>query len=244
MFGSLKKLFGGESREKKQILAPVSGRAIPMKEVADPTFSQEILGKGVAIVPTEGVIVAPASGEVAVMFETGHAVSIKTDFGAELIVHVGLDTVNLKGQYFKPHVSQGDKVKAGDVLVEVELDKVKEAGLLTMEDILEELVGNIFDEYDDVEVEYKKIDDNTYLVEGSVSLYELKKIIGIEIPEGDYETLSGYLIEKLGRFPEENEHPVLEDERLTYRIEEYEDKRIQWVKICRNQQEKIEDAEE
>ena len=118
------------------------------------------------------------------------------------------------------------------------------AGLLTMEDILEELVGNIFDEYDDVEVEYKKIDDNTYLVEGSVSLYELKKIIGIEIPEGDYETLSGYLIEKLGRFPEENEHPVLEDERLTYRIEEYEDKRIQWVKICRNQQEKIEDAEE
>ena len=113
-----------------------------------------------------------------------------------------------------------------------------------MEDILEELVGNIFDEYDDVEVEYKKIDDNTYLVEGSVSLYELKKIIGIEIPEGDYETLSGYLIEKLGRFPEENEHPVLEDERLTYRIEEYEDKRIQWVKICRNQQEKIEDAEE
>ena len=128
MFGSLKKLFGGESGEKKQILAPVSGRAIPMKEVADPTFSQEILGKGVAIVPTEGVIVAPASGEVAVMFETGHAVSIKTDFGAELIVHVGLDTVNLKGQYFKPHVSLGDKVKAGDVLVEVELDKVKEAG--------------------------------------------------------------------------------------------------------------------
>lgn len=118
------------------------------------------------------------------------------------------------------------------------------AGLLTMEDILEELVGNIFDEYDEVEVEYKKIDDNTYLVEGSVSLYELKKIIGIEIPEGDYETLSGYLIEKLGRFPEENEHPVLEDEHLTYRIEEYEDKRIKWVKICKNQQEKIEEVEE
>ncbi len=129
MFGSLKKLLGGkEGGGKKAILAPVSGRAIPMKEVADPTFSQEILGKGVAIVPTEGVIVAPASGEVMVMFETGHAVSIKTDFGAEIIVHVGLDTVNLKGQYFKPHVSQGDKVKAGDVLVEVELEKVKEAG--------------------------------------------------------------------------------------------------------------------
>lgn len=126
MFGSLKKWFGGG--EKRELLAPVSGRVIPMKEVADPTFSQEILGKGVAVVPAEGKIVAPASGEVMVMFETGHAVSIKTDFGAEVIVHVGLDTVNLKGQYFTPHVSQGEKVKAGDVLVEVELEKVKAAG--------------------------------------------------------------------------------------------------------------------
>lgn len=126
MFGPLKKWFGKE--EKKELLAPVSGRVIPMKEVADPTFSQEILGKGVAIVPTEGKIVAPASGVVQVMFETGHAVSIKTDLGADIIVHVGLDTVNLKGQYFTPRVRQGDRVKAGDVLVEVELEKVKEAG--------------------------------------------------------------------------------------------------------------------
>ena len=93
------------------------------------------------------------------------------------------------------------------------------AGLLTMEDILEELVGNIFDEYDDVEVEYKRLDDNTYLIDGSVSLYEMKKILDIELPEGDYETLSGYLIEKLGRLPEEDEHPVIEDEHLTYKIE-------------------------
>ena len=108
------------------------------------------------------------------------------------------------------------------------------AGLLTMEDILEELVGNIFDEYDDVEVEYKRLDDNTYLIEGSVSLYELKKILDIELPEGDYETLSGYLIEKLGRLPEEDDHPVIEDEHLTYKIEEYEDRRIKWVKVCKN----------
>ena len=118
------------------------------------------------------------------------------------------------------------------------------AGVLTMEDILEELVGNIFDEYDDVEIEYKKIDNNTYLVEGSVSLYELKRILNIELPEGDYETLSGYLLDKLGRLPEENEHPVIEDEKLTYRIEEYEDKRIQWVKICKNKQEPKETIEE
>ena len=108
------------------------------------------------------------------------------------------------------------------------------AGLLTTEDILEELVGNIFDEYDDVEVEYKRLDDNTYLIDGSVSLYEMKKILDIELPEGDYETLSGYLIEKLGRLPEEDEHPVIEDEHLTYKIEEYEDRRIKWVKVCKN----------
>lgn len=108
------------------------------------------------------------------------------------------------------------------------------AGLLTMEDILEELVGNIFDEYDDVEVEYKRLDDNTYLIDGSVSLYEMKKILDIELPEGDYETLSGYLIEKLGRLPEEDEHQVIEDEHLTYKIEEYEDRRIKWVKVCKN----------
>ena len=129
LFDSIKKLLGGQgSKAKKMILAPVPGKAIPMSEVADPTFSQEILGKGVAIVPTSGTVVAPASGKVAVMFETKHAVSIKTDFGAELIVHIGLDTVNLKGQYFRACVSQGDMVKAGDVLVEVDLEQVKAAG--------------------------------------------------------------------------------------------------------------------
>lgn len=110
------------------------------------------------------------------------------------------------------------------------------SGLLTMEDILEELVGNIFDEYDDVEVEFNKIDENTYMVEGSIPLYELKRILSVEIPEGDYDTLSGYLIEKLGRIPDENEKPTIEDKKLTYKIEELEDKRIKWVKVCKNQE--------
>lgn len=126
MFDSLKKRFGKE--EKRVILAPVAGRVIPMKEVADLMFNREILGKGVAIVPTEGTIVAPASGEIAVMFETKHAVSMRTDFGAELIIHIGLDTVKLKGEHFKSFVSKGDRVEAGDVLVEVDLERVKEAG--------------------------------------------------------------------------------------------------------------------
>ena len=108
------------------------------------------------------------------------------------------------------------------------------AGLITMEDIIEELVGNIFDEYDDEEVDVKKIDDNTYILDGTLTSYELKKIFDVELPEGDYETLSGYLLEKLGRIPDEDEHPVIEDDKLTYKVEEMEDKRIKSVKVCRN----------
>ena len=108
------------------------------------------------------------------------------------------------------------------------------AGIVTMEDIIEELVGNIFDEYDEVENEYEKIDENTYRISGSISIYDLKKILHVEIPEGDYDTLSGYLVELLDRIPNDNEKPVIETEQVTYKIEEYEDKRILWVKACRN----------
>ena len=111
------------------------------------------------------------------------------------------------------------------------------AGLITMEDIIEELVGNIFDEYDEEEIDVKKIDENTYIVSGLLTSYELKKVFDIEIPDGDYETLSGYLLDRLGRIPDENEHPVIEDEKLTYKVEEMEDKRIKYVKICRNMNE-------
>ena len=118
------------------------------------------------------------------------------------------------------------------------------AGLITMEDIIEELVGNIFDEYDDEEIDVKKIDENTYIVSGLLTSYELKKVFGIEIPEGDYETLSGYLLDRLGRIPDENEHPVIEDEKLTYKVEEMEDKRIKYVKVCKNMNEESEPQEE
>ena len=119
------------------------------------------------------------------------------------------------------------------------------AGIVTMEDILEELVGNIFDEYDEVEQEYEKIDDNTYMIRGSVSIHNLKKILDIDIEDGEYDTLSGYLTEKLGRIPEEEENPIVETKDVTYKIEEYEDKRIIWVKACKNNQEtKANDDEE
>lgn len=118
------------------------------------------------------------------------------------------------------------------------------SGIITMEDIIEELVGNIFDEYDDVELDYEKIDDNTFIINGNVSIYDLKKILGVNIPEGDYDTLSGYLIEELGRIPEDSEKPVIETEKVTYKIEEYEDKRIIKVKACKNEEVEIEENEE
>ncbi|MFR0823029.1 MAG: hemolysin family protein [Clostridia bacterium] len=118
------------------------------------------------------------------------------------------------------------------------------AGVVTMEDLLEEIVGNIFDEYDEAEEEYQKIDDGTFLISGSVSIYELKKILGIEIPEGDYDTLSGYLLELLGRIPANGEKPEIETEKVNYKIETYEDRRILWVKACKNKTVPTEEIDE
>ena len=115
------------------------------------------------------------------------------------------------------------------------------AGLITMEDILEEIVGDIYDEYDDIEAEYEKIDDKTYILLGRMPIYEVNKLLGSHIPEGDYDTLSGYLQEELGRIPTEEELPIVETEELTFKIEEYEDKRILKVKVCKNEQEEIQE---
>ena len=108
------------------------------------------------------------------------------------------------------------------------------AGLVTMEDILEELVGDIYDEYDKEELEYEKIDDNTYILSGSMTIYDVNKLLNANIPEGDYDTISGFLQDKLKRIPEDEETPVIETKEVTYKIEEYEDKRILKIKACKN----------
>ena len=108
------------------------------------------------------------------------------------------------------------------------------AGLITMEDILEELVGDIYDEYDEEEKEFEKVDDNTYLLSGSMPIYDVNKLLNAEIPEGDYDTISGYLQDKLGRIPDDEETPIIDTEKVTYKIEEYEDKRIIKIKACKN----------
>lgn len=110
------------------IASPAEGKAISLSEVADATFAQEILGKGAAIVPEKGVIYAPFDGKVDVMFETGHAVGLVGENGVELLVHIGIDTVNLERKYFSPKKAAGDVVKKGDVLIEFDIEKIKEAG--------------------------------------------------------------------------------------------------------------------
>ena len=109
-------------------------------------------------------------------------------------------------------------------------------GLITMEDILEEIVGDIYDEYDDIEEEYEKIDEHTYILSGSMPIYDVNKLLKTHIPEGDYDTLSGYIQEKLGRIPTDEELPIIETKELILKIEEYEDKRILKVKVCKNEE--------
>lgn len=118
------------------------------------------------------------------------------------------------------------------------------AGLVTMEDILEEIVGDIFDEFDEFENEYEKIDENTYILDGGIPIYECNKILDIHIPEGDYETLSGYLTDCLGRIPSEKEKPVLEIDDVVYKIEKVKDKKIMKVKLCITDAQNEEETEE
>ncbi|ARD41729.1 beta-glucoside-specific PTS transporter subunit IIABC [Actinomyces gaoshouyii] len=110
------------------LVAPVGGSAVPLERVKDPVFSSGALGNGVGIVPASGRLAAPAAGTVVTAMETGHAFGIKTDDGVEILIHVGIDTVNLKGAGFTPRVAVGDRVGAGDPLVDVDLEAVNAAG--------------------------------------------------------------------------------------------------------------------
>ena len=153
----------------------------------------------------------------------------------------------MKEAYFVPQNKMIDELfremQKNKIQMAIVLDEYGgTSGLITMEDILEELVWDIYDEYDEIEEEYQKIDDNTYIISGSMPIYDVNKLLKVKIPEGDYDTLSGYLQEEMGRIPEDEENPVIETKEVTFKIEEYEDKRILKVKACKNNNEN--DSEE
>ena len=127
MFDSLKKMF--EKNAKTISLKAVEdGRTIPMDEVNDQKYAQELLGPGIAIVPSNGTVVSPINGTIATVMDTKHAVCIQGEDGLELIVHAGLDTVELNGKYYQTYKEIGDQVKAGDVLLEFDLEEITKAG--------------------------------------------------------------------------------------------------------------------
>ena len=111
------------------LLAPVSGKVIPLSEVRDEAFAGGILGQGAAVIPENGEICAPCDGVISVMYPTGHAVGIKSDIGAEILIHVGMDTVTLNGSCFDVKVKAGDHVKAGQLLVRANIEGIKKEGL-------------------------------------------------------------------------------------------------------------------
>ncbi|MCY8372365.1 beta-glucoside-specific PTS transporter subunit IIABC [Bacillus haynesii] len=108
--------------------SPVIGQMISLSDVEDDIFSSKVMGEGIAIIPAKGELYAPIDGEISLLFETNHALGMKTANGVEVLFHIGIDTVQLEGKFFKPLVQAGDQVKAGDLLIQFELEKIKEAG--------------------------------------------------------------------------------------------------------------------
>jgi len=129
--GGAERMFGF-SKKHIIIMSPMDGEVVPITELSDPVFSGEILGRGIAIMPDSECVKAPAKAVVNQMFDTGHAVSLLTDSGVELLIHVGIDTVNLKGNHYTIHKSNDESVDTGDVLMEFDADAISAQGYDTV----------------------------------------------------------------------------------------------------------------
>ena len=117
-------------------MAPMTGELMEITKVEDEVFSEKMVGDGIAIKPSEGIVVSPVQGEIIQVFPTKHALGIKTHEGLEILIHIGLDTVELKGKGFKTYVKAGDRVEIGDKLLEVDLDFIRENGKSTISPII------------------------------------------------------------------------------------------------------------
>ena len=136
------------------ISSPMTGKVIPLTQVNDPTFAGELMGKGSAIIPTIGQALAPEDGEVVSLFRTKHAIGFVTDTGAEILIHIGIDTVKLDGQHFEAHVEAGSKVKKGDLLVSFDIDAIKQAGF----EVTTPIIITNSDDYKDVQTIFMQDD--------------------------------------------------------------------------------------
>ena len=125
-----------ETVQGMEIKSPIEGKTIPLSEVNDPTFAEEILGKGAAVVPTKGQVTAPFDGTVVSIFDTKHALALRSKDGVELLIHVGLDTVKLNGKYFHAKVTDGKEIKQGDVLLTFDIDSIKNEGYDTVTPVI------------------------------------------------------------------------------------------------------------
>lgn len=132
----------------KELYSPLKGEAIKLSEVPDDIFANEILGKGMAVIPKEGLVTAPVDGEVSTLFETLHAIGITGDNGVEILIHVGINTVELEGKYYKALVKEGDKVTKGQPLLECDLVGIRNAGYNTVTPVI---ITNS-DEYEEIEL--------------------------------------------------------------------------------------------
>lgn len=119
-----------------QLYAPMNGRAVPLSEVPDPTFAEELMGKGIAIIPTDGRVLSPVDGVVETMLDSGHACALTSSTGVEILIHLGLETVGLHGAPFRIHCKNGDAVRKGQLLFEADLDAIKAAGLPIISPVL------------------------------------------------------------------------------------------------------------
>ena len=149
--------------ESKMVVvnAPVDGELIPLSEVNDPTFSNEILGKGAAIIPNNGKYVSPIKGTVKIIFDTKHAIGLESEDGAEVLIHVGLETVNLNGKYFETLVKEGDKVEIGTPILNVDLDRVKKSGYDTVTPVI---ITNSMGFEDFVPVEKRNVESKSAII--------------------------------------------------------------------------------